>query len=767
MRIMRSKSLHSSRRQGFFCITRHHLRMGIKSFVRLFLENEMTPKAWMPHPPDALRNRRRVVYAIEDNMHIIKTMKARHEGVRTVDSLKKEIVEHHLARMNRRHLSVQKYISLFDRWVHPIKAAVEHTKRDEGIDMWPDPAQGELIFDESKPHDILSVLEPENWRRFCRSRHLVRRHLYPLIFNAFIDPAYVSLAPGQLIILHGIPGAWKMVPRKDIPAWVQDPGASRGPLVDDGTAGERVMPMLVPRGPVTAEEEESDPEVYDRIWIIEGRAGPDGRPYMHYEEWKEAKNSIIEADLAIAFYDKWFPDEDCLVYGNDGDFIPILLGYARERNVAGQWRNHTWLRMPNTRQSDAEAQRKIREDKRKKDIPLLPQEEREEARYMAAKHEFEAMFPGKRYRAPNKNPELFYDINAMWTALHEYNEWGAAGVQNAVLAMIALIIMAGNDFFKNMLPTVSTEKVTNYIWAEFMENPRDYRHLFQLSKQLEPDPRALREPCIDEALFIEFCNRIYLRRYRDKMTKEELEARDKELKAARAAKRAPSPETIHTVRMSLAQKEERRIWNIDKMITRWTKKLKALRQNNAKRDDAQTRKLERDIARQEARRTDPKELTKNRILSSNEIRLMCRRLRAAILYNYNGYRDPDFPDWTRDMNGIPVYGYEPDPDCPGKVVISDVVVRQWPDPVPDIYTRWWLVKRRAEHFANRARRAQLGQDPQGREQVQPPYLLSPTVETDQQEERQRLKQQRQTARRRNAIRPRPLPRIQAATGGRK
>lgn len=744
--------------------------MGIKPFVRLFLEGEMTPKSWMPHPPKLLRDPNRPKYAIEDNQHVIKTMMAKHEGARTVHLLKCEIAEHHLARMKRRGVPVSKYISCFDRGTPVVKAAVEHTHRDQGIDPWPEPTDGAPIFDESRPDDILPILEPGNWRRFCRTRHLVRRHLYPLIFNTLIDPNYVMLEPNQLIVLHGIPGQWKMVPRHDIPVWDSDGSAPmrRGPVYDAGDdgSGERMMPMLVKRGPVTEDEELADPEVYDRIWLIEGRRGPDGRPYMHYEEWKEAKNSLLEADMAIVFYDKFFPKEDCLVYGNDGDFIPILLAYARERKVADGWRNHMWLRMPNLRLSDAEVARKEREEKRKKGIELLPQELEEERIYMQKKMEYERLYPGKTYRAPNPNPELYYDINDMWTTLHEHNEWGAAGVQNAVLSMIALIIMAGNDFFKEMLPGVSTEKATNHIWTEFLENPAEYRHLFQLSKHLEPDPRALREPVIDEELFIEFCHRVYLRHYRVRRTKTERQARQKEADAAIAAGQEPPPDTILHVQASMAAKEKRRQKSITTKLKKLQKELQSLPPTTP---EPKRVEIQQEIERQERRKTDPKELAANRMRSRNELRLVCRRLLAALLYNYNGPRDSQCPDWTRQVNGLPVYGYELDPDDEQRkrVMISDVVVREYPDPIPDVYQKWFLTTRRVEQFEARRARRQALEDgggvttdpsgpvvtPQGTSVV--PSLLSPTVQDDQEQEQARKKMLRRPKTKRRLVRPRP------------
>jgi hypothetical protein len=100
----------------------------------------------------------------------------------------------------------------------------------------------------------------ELWRRYTANRDLVRRELYPLIFNAFLSDKYFCPEEGEQLILHGLPGQWvyrQRVVGKDYAI---------------AEAGDRGVPELVPRSRITPEDEQDDPDLYNRVFCI--KRGP-------------------------------------------------------------------------------------------------------------------------------------------------------------------------------------------------------------------------------------------------------------------------------------------------------------------------------------------------------------------------------------------------------------------------------------------------------------------------------------------------------------
>lgn len=653
--------------------------MGITEAARQLVEEEFGSRAIRNHPPHAMIHSGTPLYGVEDNMHLITPPDT---DIHDVEAFKRKIARHMLRRINRPEIKLQKYICLFDRKTPPAKSAVEHKTRDKGIVPWPDPADDPdgpgddaRIFNEDYPHKPCDIFEPTNWTRFRKTRKLFRRHVYPLIFNTLIDDNYFFLEPGQLLILHGVPGQW--IASNPV----------RDPLTGNITLGSH-LPKLVKRGPVTKQEEEDDPDVYNRVWLIEGRQDPTGRKYMHYEQWHEATNDIQEADLAIVFYEKFFPRENCIVYGNDGDFIAIMLAYTRDRMRANGDQTNMWLCMPDRRDSKKQKIVNACKKKRKKKQLLTLAEQEIYDEYL------EKSANNPKFKFPNPRTEMYFDMNELWKAVHEYNDWGAAGVQNHVVTLIAMLIMPGTDFFKHFLPGVNMNDRHNPVWKELMENMRKYTHLFQLSKQLEPDPRAFREPVIDRDLFVELCQAAYLRWWCVKRTKDEE-------KAAQERRERKEPDTLHMVRASLKQKELRRQKSITRLATKLKKQLGVVPKDSPRHAELVT-KLKDKLAE----RTCPKKLATNRMCTRQELLVKCAQLDWNLKYIYNGYRDAEFPNPAETYNNQSLYGFVPDPEHAGHIIPASRVCTNLP-PIDQVYSKWHIKYRRAQaHCQRMARQAQ-------------------------------------------------------------
>jgi hypothetical protein len=176
--------------------------------------------------------------------------------------------------MRRPDLPCPFFICLFDRWTPDAKAIKTHKGRDEGIEpLVYDPQRP--VLDEREPHKELEILHPKNWPKYTTNRELVRRELYPIIWNAFLDEHYYSPLPGEQLILHGLPGQWRMVRN---PQYMVSP-----------TDQEVELELLCPRDRITPQHEKLDPDLLNRVFMIKH-----GGVKM---QWKEALNEIGEADL--------------------------------------------------------------------------------------------------------------------------------------------------------------------------------------------------------------------------------------------------------------------------------------------------------------------------------------------------------------------------------------------------------------------------------------------------------------------------------------
>lgn len=340
----------------------------------------------------------------------------------------------------------------------PVKAAVTHTKRYKGID----------VLDHKKPGGYLPKKGidpiPTPWINFAANGLLLRRELYPRIFNAFMGNPNLKLGAGKTVVLHGFPGRSTMVRVR--PNYL---GNGTG---DSGGMAEQVRLWMNKELPITAEDEARDPDLYNRVYFIQHIPPCPEWPKgcIRQIEWKEAKNSIGEADLAIMFYDHFFPNETQLIIINDGDVFPIALMYASERHMSNNtFRNQQFIRLPY---------------KKKK---------------------------GNEFFGENNVPKFQYvDVNELYCQVNNDKRMLKAGVQNRIATMVFLLIMSGTDFFKGHMKGIGAEKC---IWPTFFSKLELFSHLIQSPKGVEPHTRTQRDIVIDEDAFRNFVRFCYVNKY--------------------------------------------------------------------------------------------------------------------------------------------------------------------------------------------------------------------------------------------------------------
>lgn len=345
-----------------------------------------------------------------------------------------------------------------DRKPPVVKRMVTHTKRYKNKDVF-----------EAKGAPYLpvkySALIPTPWIRFAGNYKLLQRELYPRLFNAFMDGIHFVPPSGRMLVLHGFPGycEWETVYKQHTSTIKTN---ERGQV-------KRVHLWRVDLElPISKDMERDDPDMYNRVFVFENIPPCEQFPqgWMRKEEWAEAKNDISEADSAMFYYDHWFPNETFLLICNDGDIFSYGLLYTSERVVA---HNNTF---------------------RNNHIACLPYKKKE-----------------NEYFAPDQVPQWEYcDMNKLYVLVKEDASMKSAGVQNHVVTLVFLLIMAGSDFFKDYMKGIGEETV---IWRVFFSNLRMFSHMVQSSKGVVPHTRTAREIVLDEDLFRNFTHYCYIQKY--------------------------------------------------------------------------------------------------------------------------------------------------------------------------------------------------------------------------------------------------------------
>lgn len=456
--------------------------MGISGWIFKALKTAY-PECMTKTIPMEYRQKRHI--SVRDSQDLIKMHP---DYVNTVHLLKQYIVGQVISKMRRPDMPCPFFIVLFDRWTPDAKAIKTHTTRDKGVEpIAYDP--GKPVLDESKPHEVLDILRPDQWQRYTTNRELVRRELYPIIWNAFIDEKYFKAEPGEQLILHGLPGQWRET-RNNMYMGAVDMAPS--------------VEVMCPRDRITPEHEKRDADIYNRVFMI--------RHGGLISEWKDAINDIGEADLAIVKYWQFFQGDNWMVFMDDGDALPIALLHTFDRidphvGLLNDQRKF-YICKPRRGASGKELKRRAREKKLKDGKKLTESEQLD-----AEKLEAIERAKGKSWSRieAERAKEYFIDVNALFRAI--MNDPRLSKVQNPVVYLVAGIILTGTDYFGNgaggasCLPGIGQERV---IWPALFEHASEYSHMVQASLAHPPEPNAWREIVVDRDAVVAFFNACYL-----------------------------------------------------------------------------------------------------------------------------------------------------------------------------------------------------------------------------------------------------------------
>lgn len=345
-----------------------------------------------------------------------------------------------------------------DRKPPPVKRMVTHGKRYKGKDVF-ETNNGPYL-----PTKAAGLI-PTPWIRFAGNYKLLQREFYPRLFNAFMDGSKIVPNPGQMIVLHGFPAysEWVTVYKQQ--------NYTLG-TNDRGQIKQVHMWRTDIELPITKTMERDDVDLYNRIYVFENvppcAQFPQG--YMRKEEWVEAKNTISESDGAMFFYDHWFQNENIMFVCNDGDVFSYGLLYSYERVTSqNTFRNNHIICIPY---------------KKTKDNEWFPQGEIPKYEYV--------------------------DLNSLYVKVKEDSSMKASGVQNHVVTLVFLLIMAESDFFKEYMKGLGAEAI---IWKVFFSNLSMFSHMVQSSKGVPPSTRTPREIILDEDLFRIFTHYCYIQKY--------------------------------------------------------------------------------------------------------------------------------------------------------------------------------------------------------------------------------------------------------------
>ena len=285
------------------------------------------------------------------------------------------------------------------------------------------------------------VMGSDRWQSFARSHLLLRRELYPRLFDAFMNLRDIPLPEGKEIVLSGFPGrtGWRAAHMRN--PW-EAPRNNQG--------AEQTVLMWEGELPITEAVEKADPGLYERTWVVANR-GPNAGGIVRYE-WERARNSISEGDVRMFWFTHFWPHAHVLLAINDGDVFSIGLLHAQERlkciapvERTYVFHNRHTVVMPN-RSSD-----------------------------------YEGRF-------------TYINLNNLYSSVREYEPLRRANVQHPAATVAALITMNGTDFSPKFVHGVGWQN----IWNTFFSNAPLFSHMVMISDALPGNTRRWREVVIDE-----------------------------------------------------------------------------------------------------------------------------------------------------------------------------------------------------------------------------------------------------------------------------
>lgn len=398
--------------------------------------------------------------------------KSKPNSVETLDELIQHFKQIVLQLLYRTCSTLRICIICVDGKPVEVKRMVAHVKRYGGKEILKyDPKQPRLP---AKGTDLV----PKDWITFAGNYELLRRELYPLLFNTFMFD--VEPLPGQSLILSGFPGRSGYAQ-----AHVERPWECQ--TNDHGRVWQVKKWERSHELPITPQMEAEDTDLYHRVYLVENVPAcpqfPEGA--LVRREWEEAKTDISEGDLRILWFEHWFQHENIIFCINDGDIFSLGLLYAQERLTNGKSPAGTY----HFRNQHTIMLKYIETDKKKK------------------KREKRGI-----YVVPE--PYHYVDMNMLYQLVCEYPPFVQVGVQSPIATMVFLFIMAETDFFSGFLKGMSAHKVA---WKVFFENLIIFTHLIQYSTAVPRSTRDERHVVIDEDAFRKFIIFCYLYKYEPAM----------------------------------------------------------------------------------------------------------------------------------------------------------------------------------------------------------------------------------------------------------
>lgn len=353
-----------------------------------------------------------------------------------------------------------------------VKHMVEHKKRYANVDRFVSPGDRSKTYFPHRPFDVI----PREWPRFAGNFELLRRELYPELFNAFMLCELVQPRPGQQIILSGFPGRTLYHDRYKLNGLLQ-PWQY---LADEHTVLE-VVQWTQDELPITLAMEQRDTDLYNRVYRV--CCMPDGTWLR--EEMRHMKNDIGESDVRMFYFDHFFQRDHIVFSCNDGDVFSIGVLYAYERETEHDAKTH-------------------RRRFRNRHTAMLPDKRAREA---GAPLEEE----GGPQKGHHHEPRLeFVNLDKLYTLINEYEPFVKCGVQSPVATFVLLIILGESDFAQKFFHGMGA---INVLWPTLMDNLPVFTHLVQTSHGVPRHTRTPRQIVIDEQRFILFAHYCYLRHY--------------------------------------------------------------------------------------------------------------------------------------------------------------------------------------------------------------------------------------------------------------
>lgn len=358
--------------------------------------------------------------------------------------------------------SVRFVIVMVDGKPIPVKKMVAH------VDRYKAGVYASKQVNQVYPKDDNEVM-PLDWNKFSGNYKLLRRALYPDLFNALLN---VVPLPGQELILSGFPGRtiWTIAEEGERP-WELKPSATQQKV-------RVILPWRQHELPIPKELEKADPDLYHRTFVI--RTEPTG--IIRKYEWEDAKCDISESDIRIFFFDHWFQQSNILIVGNDGDFITIANLYAEERRQTNDpnekdmlFRNNHIISLPYLSKGP--------------DEPLEEMDENDK------QHFLHGGSPKDQYIYMNEFHRLVAKDKDLCKTQHPH------------LALAFLVIMSKTDFFMDVCKGIGADKG---IWPVFLDNIPVFRALVQQAMGVVPNTRTERRIQMDELAFEHFIHLIYL-----------------------------------------------------------------------------------------------------------------------------------------------------------------------------------------------------------------------------------------------------------------